>query len=299
MKKTLILLIAAMLSLAGCIANMTDLKDRAATTDEPVVPAAVDEPVKTDTADTDDDVVVPKKAPVARISAFGPNGALLFKSSFTAEDPAATLPVEEKSALKLIAGDSETLEPGANLTGFAWTLNGKPLEGTRQATAELGEAGLYVITLVVTDSNGQSDSQTLKLGVAPKPVDIVTELVTGPIAGAEGEGQAGAVSFDLALDGAGVPAAILAVRFTATPPIACDAILDVVGPDEASLGAKDETGFGEPEEISAGALAPGAYAITVAPFACAAPDGVPVTITVTYLPVVEGMAAEPDGPHAH
>jgi hypothetical protein len=298
MKTTLILLIAAMLPLAGCISNLDDLTGKSGgNTSESVQPAAIDDATNTSTPP---EPVVAKKAPVARVSAFGANGALVFKSTFTAEDPVAIIFVEEKSAVKLIAGDSETLEPGATFTQFQWTLNGKPLEGARQATAQVDGAGLYVVTLTVTDTNGKGDDQTIKLGVAPKPVDVITELVTGPIAGAEGAGQNATLPFDLTLDGAGVPATITAVKFHAAPPATCDAILEVVGPDETSLGVKDDTSFGEAEEITAGALAPGVYTISITPFACAAPDGIPVTITVTYLPTVQGIATgDGHGGHTH
>lgn len=289
MRASTALVLALALALTGCIQNMTDLKDRLGA-EEPVVPAAVDDTTPAVEPATSEEPPKVTKPPVARITIFGANGALVFKSTFQADDVADLVFVEEKTKLNLIASDSETLEPGATLTSFAWTLNAKPIEGARQATLETGEAGLYLVALVVTDSHGKTDSQTVKLAVAPKPIDIVTDLVTGPVAGAEGEGVPGEASFDLTLAAAGVPNAMITkVKFVAASPTTCDAILDVVGPDGTSLGAKDDAGPGSAETIETGALAEGAYSIRVAPFACAAPDGVPVSVTVTYLQMIEGL----------
>ena len=289
-----ILAVAAALALAGCIQNMGDLKDRLGATkeEESIASTEVVAPPTTPTAPATN--ATPPKPPVARISVFGPNGALVYKATFAAEDPAEIVFVEEKSKLTLNAGDSEALERGVELTGFAWTLNGAAVTGGRSATIEVGEAGLYTLLLTVTDAKGSRDTQTVKLGVAPKPFDVVTELTSEPIAGAQGQGEAATLTFDLASAG-DTPATVTAVVFEATPGAACDIVLDVLDPNGESLGAKDSASFGEAETITAGALAFGAYTISLAPFVCAAPEGVPVTITVTYLPVVEALGEDHGG----
>lgn len=295
MTKLSIIPIVVMLSLAGCIQNMSDLKDRVGAGDEPIETAALEEP--TPTVDTPTNKT-PPKAPVARLSLFAQNGAMLYKSSFIADDPTEIVFVDEETKLKALASDSETNEPGANLTTFAWTLQGKPLPSGRSVDVEVGEAGIYTLTLVVTDSNGMTDAHTLRLGVAPVPVEVATTLKTGPVAGAGGAGQNGELVFDLAADGAGVPATIQSVTFEAAASATCDHILEVIGPDGTSLGVKDSAGNGAPETINAGALEPGAYEIIVSGFACAAPE-VDVIVTVVYLPIVEGLEAGDGHGHAH
>lgn len=296
-KIVITLALAFALSLAGCIQNMGDFKDRfGATTDEPL--ESTDTPVTPTAPTTPVGNATPPAPPVARISVFGANGALVYKATFTAEDPADVVYVEEKSKLLLNAADSEAVERGATLTAYAWSLNGKLLEGGRNATVEVGEAGLYTLSLVVTDSKGSKDNQTLKLGVAPKPFEVVTELVTAPVVGAEGQGQGATLAFELAAAG-DKPATVQSVTFEASPGASCDIILDVLDPEGESLGSKDGGSFGESETLAAGALAYGAYSIVVSPFVCAAPDGVPVTVTVVYLPTVEGLATDEHGGHAH
>lgn len=289
--------VAIALASAGCIQSMDDLKDRVGA-DEPVQPAAVDETPTVPSAPAN---TTPKvtKPPVARVAVFGANNALVFKSTFQADDPADAVYVTKGTTLNLMASDSEALEPGATLAAYAWALNGKALAQTRTATLEVKDAGLYVVTLNVTDSNGRGDEQTVKLAVAPEPYDVVTELVTGPIVGAESQGQPGELSFDLALP-TDKPATAQKMSIVAAPGATCDATLEVTDPAGTSSGLKDDGGFGGAEGVEITAPAAGAYAIVVGPFACVAPDGVPVTVTVTFLPIVEGVAAGGDGHgHAH
>jgi len=295
MNKTLIITLAIALALAGCIQNMGDLKDRlGATTEESLEPADIapeatlPDPVENTT---------PAKPPVARITVFGPNGALVYKSTFTAEDPTDVVFVEENSKLSLNAGESESLEPGASVTGFAWSLDGKPVAGGRSANVDVGEPGLYTLSLAVTDSAGSTDTQTLKLGVAPKAFEVVTDLVTAPVVGAQGQGEAGTVGFALAIPG-DTPAMVQSVTFELLPVESCDAILDVLDAEGTSLGTKDGGSFGEGEKLSAGALALGEYTISASPFVCAAPEGVPARVTVVYMPIIEGLDTDGHG-HAH
>lgn len=295
----IVLALALSLALAGCIQNMGDLKGRlSGDADEPVQAATTDDATTPPTVETPVANATPKKAPVARMSLFAASGALVYKSTFQADDPAEIVFVEEKSKLNAIAGDSETLEKGATLSSYAWTLNGKAISSEAKATVEVGEAGLYTLVLTVTDSNQQTDVHTVKLGVAPKPYDVVTELMTGAVLGASGLGQTGELTFDLALDTSTGPTTIQAVTFTASPGLTCDAQLDVLDANGESVGSADDGGNGGAEEIAAGALPVGAYTIIVSAYACVEPEGVPVTVTVTYLPVIEGVDAG-DGHGAH
>lgn len=294
----LVLALALAAASAGCIENMRDLKDRVGAGDEPVEPATVrDSPPTTQVPAANNTTEL--KPPVARITIFGDNGALVYKATFKGDDATEPIFVPEKSRITLMASDSEALQPGATLAKFTWSFAGKTLDG-RQVATEVGEAGKYDVVLMVVDSNGRNDTQSVVLAVAPKPFDVVTELVTGPVAGAEGEGQSGTATFELKLADAKVPAKVQAVTVKAASPAACDAILTVADPDGEALGTKDDTSVGEAETLSFGELAEGAYTITVAPFACVAPEGVPVTVTVTFLPVIEGLGeADAHGGHAH
>lgn len=295
-----ILALAIALASAGCIQNMSDLKDRIGG-DEPITAAAIEQTPPTNPT-TPPVTNVTKTPPVARITIFGPNGALVYKSTFQADDPKDILFVEAKSKLSLIASDSEALERGTTLTGFAWTLNGKPIEGgARQASVEIGEAGLYTLTLNVTDTNGKTDTQTVKLGVAPQPYDITIELMTGPIAGGEGQGQGEALVFTLAPDAAKGPASVQKVTISAAPDVTLDAALIVTDAEGTVLGEADNAGhtdLDQTETIELGALSLGDYTVTVNPFAGADADGVPITITITFLPTVEGLSGG-DGHGGH
>lgn len=288
--------VVVMLALAGCIQNMADLKERLGAAEEPVEPAALVEPTPAPPATNSTTILKP---PVARIAVFGPNGALVYKSTFKADDPSEVVLVPEKSKINLIASDSEPLEPGATLTSFTWTLNGKALEAGRNTSAEVGEAGLYVVSLVVTDSNGKSDDHTVKLGVAPTPYDVTIELTTGPIVGANEEGLAEMLPFTLGADESKGPSAIQKIIITARPDLGLDAILDVLDAEGTIVGQSDNAGhdsLDQTETVELGAIALGDYAVTIRPAAGADPDGVPITIVVTYMPIIEGLGG--DG-HAH
>lgn len=299
MNKTLLLSLALALALlsSGCIANMDNLKDKlgGGAADESVTPAATSDETTTPNSPP---VVneTPKKPPVARLTVFAAGGALLFKSTFTAEDPGETVMVSAKGKLDLISGDSEVIERGATLTGFAWTVNGKAIEGAQKASFEIPEPGLYTITLKVTDSNAKSDTQTVKVALAPEPYEETVELVAGQVVGQEGDAPAD-VAWDLAAPEK--PATVTKVVITAAPPITCDAVLEVLDAEGNVLGSADNVGhqdLTQTEELELGALAFGAYTIRIAPYTCIATE-VPITVTVTYLPVVEGLDAS-HGEHA-
>ena len=302
MRTTIAIAIAAALALTGCITNIAGLKESAEDTGEALEQTAE---ALNQTADALDRTTAKNstqtvsKPPVARISIFGGNGALLFKSTFQAEDVSEIILIDAKTKLSLIAGDSEAVEPGATLTSYAWTLDGKPIEGGRQANLELAEPALHTLTLTVTDSKGKTDTQSLKLGVKPEPYEVVTELATGPIVGAEGEGQSESLAWELAAPEK--PAKIQSVVITAAPPVQCDAILELLDGEGTSVGFSDNAGHtssSQTEEITLGEIPFAAYSIRVAPFACVA-DTIPVTVVVTFLPIVEGLEGGDGHGHAH
>lgn len=291
MRTTLVFAIVVALSFAGCITNLAGVKGSQEETGNTLEQTSetlnqtATERNSTGTAQP----TVPQNPPVARISIFGENGALLYKTNFKAEDSTEILRVDQDAKLNLIASDSEAVERGATLSGFAWTLSGKPIEGGRQATLLAETAGTHVLTLTVTDSNGKSDTQSVNLGIAPKPFVVETQLVTGPVAGAGGGGQAAELKFDVSLEPAGVPANITSMSVTVTPPAACDVILTVNDPEGAELGSQDTGSFGEEETVTTSELVEGTYGIVVGPYACAAPDGMPVLVRVEYVPIVEAL----------
>lgn len=298
--RTLPFALALALGLAGCVQNMAGLKDALDSTQEALHETSVALNETSQAIDaTANATNVTRDPPVARLSVFGPNGALLYKSTFQADDPQEVVPVPEKAKLSLIAGDSEALAPGATLTGYAWTLNGKPLDGARQASVEVGEAGLYVVSLLVTDSNGKTDPHTVKLGVPPKPYDVTHEIMTGPIAGGSGAGLSEKHPFTLAADDSKGPTKVLAVVVTASPDLGLDAKLTLFDSEGKVVGEADDVGhdnLDQTESIELGAIPLGDYEVAIEAFAGADPDGVPITITITYVRVIEGL--EGDG-HAH
>lgn len=301
---TKILLIALSLSLTGCLGQFAD---KAAETDAAAAESLEQMGVALNaTADAMNatgasvNANASTAAPVARITAFAAGGALIYKSNFQAEDPKDVVVVPEKSSVQLIAADSEAIAPGAKLTAYAWTLDGKSIGTEKSATAAVEGPAKYLVVLTVTDSNGRTDTQTLTLGVAPKPFDVVKEFMSDVVVGAEHEGKGAALTFKLALADAEVPATVQAIKFVASPPVTCDIGLAVTDPAGESMGNVDQAGNGGEETISAGAVPEGDYAIALIPITpCAAPEGMPVTVTVTFLPTIEGLeVGDGHGGHA-
>lgn len=298
MKTLALAALIVLVAMSGCIQNIADLKDRlGAGADEPLQETAVIETTPTPVPVANK---TPLKAPVARISVFADSGALLFKSSFQADNVTEVIFVEEKAKLNLIGGDSEAIEKGATIARYAWTLDGKAAGDQKQATIEVGEAGIYVVALTVTDSQGSADTQTIELGVAPKPFDVVTELSAAAIPGALGQPAGTTLAFDLKLADAKVPATIVSAVFAASPDATCDVameILDAAGESLGEANGSDATTSSQAESVTLEAPAEGAYTISLTPEACVSQSAIPVTVTVTYLPVIEGAAGGEHGGH--
>lgn len=285
----LVVLLLATLPLAGCVQNMRDLKERVGAAEQELEPATVD-PLPEETNNT-----TVLRPPVARIGVFGSNGALVYKATFQADNETAPVYVKEGSNLTLTAADSETLEPGATLASYAWAVAGKTMEG-RQVQVEVGEPALYPVQLTVTDSNGETDVQTMTLAVAPTPFEVKTTLTTGPIVGADGEGVPATLTHEVSDTVEEKKHKIVSVAVSSKGGTTCDTILTVAPPEGDAMGPQDSGGD---ETITFMDAPAGAYAITVSGFACAAPQGIPVEVVVTYLLLVEGLEGDGHGGHAH
>lgn len=278
---------------AGCVANMADLKEK-------VQPAAtVPDPTPTETplAQTNATNLTP---PVARIQVFGASNALLYKAGFQAENLTTPLLVPANVELTFLSGDSEAVAQGARIAKATWTLNGKVIDGAK-ATATLPGPGLYPLVLTVTDTQGATDEQAIPLGVMPDPFDVYLNLTAPQMAGANGQGQGARLAFSLTAADAGKPATIQGVKVVAAAPLTCDvtlALLDGEGKEVANANAADASTGDQTETLDAGALPEAGYAVSLTPNACLAPDGFPVSVIVTYLPIVPGVTdAGGDGHH--
>lgn len=288
----------AALPLSGCIENMRDLKDRLGATEEPVDTAATDNETLETPEVPEDNVTTPLKPPVARITLFGANGALVYKSSFEAADPEEPVFVRAPVTLQLLASDSETLEPGATITDYAWDFAGMNMTGAKVEHA-LSEPGSYPLTLTVKDSKGSVDTHNVTIAISPEPFDVTHELVTGPVAGAEEAGQTGTATFDVTLTIDEKPhTAQQAVIETSLPDTCLDVAMIVTSPDGTETRVDDA--FVGDETVTFTEPAEGTWTVTLSPFSCVAPTGVPILVTVTYVQLVDGVASGGDGHgHAH
>jgi hypothetical protein len=281
--RVLPLLVIALLAapLAGCIQNVADLKDKLTGAKQDLQQASAQ---LNATSQQMHDALADAKPPVARITVFGANGALLFKSSFVGEDVTTPVPIEAGAALTLIGTDSEAIQGGATVASYAWSLAGVPAAGPR-AGAAWNESGKYPVTLMVTDSNGKTDNQTVVLAIFPKPFDVVLNQTTGAIVGAMGAGQDADAKFDVKLSYAKRPAAVQAVTVSTPALDACDVVLTVTDKDGKAVGKSDKGGVGAGEAAVMGALPEGTYSVHVGiGDACVAKDGVVVKIAITFLP---------------
>lgn len=273
-----IMLIVALTASAGCIANAKDLKDKLnAASTEPASPPVPATPAANATE---------AKPPVARVSVFGANGALVFKASFAAEDVTSPVFVDQGIVITLVATESEALARGASLTNYSWNIAGKASAGAK-TTATFNDSGKYPVTLTVTDSNGLVDTQLVTLAIAPKPYDVTSNMTTGPIAGTTGMGQDGKVAFELSYPKGGAPASVQGVKVRVAGQDTCDSVLTVLDKDAKTVGKSDKGGVGAPEVVAFPSLPEGKYTIAIsAGDACLAKDGLPVSVTVTYLPLL-------------
>lgn len=302
-KTTTLLLVGllAALPLAGCIENMQDLKDRLGTEEggEQTTPASTTE---ADLNETAADVATnatanATKPPVARITVFGAAGALIYKSSFEAADPADPIPVKAPVTLQLLGSDSEALEPGATIADYSWDFAGMAMTGAK-VEHELTEPGMYNLSLTVKDSKGATDTHNVSIAVAPEPFDVVLDLVTGPVVGAEEQGLSGSASFDITdvVDEKSVTAQQVVIT-TKRDASCADMSLYITAPDGTETKVDDAFIGDEKTTITLPAV--GTWGLAVSPYTCVAPQGVKLQVTITYLQNVEGVEADAHGGHAH
>lgn len=305
MNRTKILLVVGLLAalpLSGCIENMQDLKDRLGAEEETAQPASVAEEETPTTPPVTNVTAKPLKAPVARVTVFGANGALVYKSSFKADDPTEPVFVKAPVKLQLLGTDSEALEPGAKISDYSWVFAGMTMTGGK-VEHELTEPGAYPLNLTVKDSKGSLDWHNLTIQITPEPFTVVEELQTsGPIIGvAEGtsvQPASGSLTYTLALTIDDKPHKATSLQFVTKGGQTCDPIITVTAPDGTVTGPQDS---GAQETVSYTDAAEGAYEILIEGYSCVAPEGIPIEVTVTYVQIVEGLAEGGDGHggHAH
>lgn len=166
-------------ALAGCIENMSDLKDRLQGSDADVLP---DDKKLNDTLNATD----PKKklpvagAPVARMAIYETGAAKLYEADFVAADAEwkdTMLPGGKQLSFTASGSDASN----ATITSYDWTFgDGKTAKGSTATHTYAATGGVFVVVLKVTDSKGRSDLQTLKLAVMPAAV-VVSETKEGSI----------------------------------------------------------------------------------------------------------------------
>ncbi len=294
---------------AGCIENMRDLKDRLTGGSEAVEKTALDDANSTVGKSKTNLTNATKrlKPPVARISVYAANGALVYKASFIAENETEAI-IADGGTFKLVGADSEPIEPGATITKFAWTVDGTGSEG-RRVEVNLSSPGMHVVTLQVTDSKGSTDAQTIRIGVPAVPFDETWTATGAQAAGvatpAAFVGQGSPQTFPFTIlatkDGKTLKASNLRIVLGAPPP---DPFPVGQQPADFTVTVTDPAGTvttanAEPpdfEALSIDAVPAGDWTAQVDLNAGAA-QGFTLAFTVTYVEVVEGLG---DGHgHAH
>lgn len=110
------------------------------------------------------------KGPVARIRVFDDVGVQVFASDFVAADPERRL-IGTAGDVTFSASASETLAPEAEVVSYAWDFgDGATGEGMTVIHPYSLEGGNFTAMLTVTDSNGNSDAQTIDLALVPPKV---------------------------------------------------------------------------------------------------------------------------------
>jgi hypothetical protein len=106
------------------------------------------------------------QVPVARMRIFDPTGLEAFQSTFVAESPEKPV-VANAGALTLSATGSEALVPGSTIASYTWDIDGVALSGATVQYDVPIDGGNRTVRLAVTDSEGGSDTQTVRLAVKP------------------------------------------------------------------------------------------------------------------------------------
>ncbi|MHB8603699.1 MAG: hypothetical protein ACYDCK_00470 [Thermoplasmatota archaeon] len=301
----------AALPMAGCIENINSLKDKlgksSTTTTTPTPVTQTQTPVTNSTNMS----APPLKPPVARISVFAENGALVYKSSFIAENVTAT-PIEAMPGnLTFLGADSETDNGGATLTGYKWSIDGMKMDG-RKVVMSLTSPGIHMVELVVTDSKGASDGQMIHLGIQPIPF-VVTKTYTGtltigdedtlessgtPAASTMQQQSESTVAFPIetTINGKTVTAQHIALDLTNPNGYSLDYQMSIYGPDGKLVKTVHDNGpLGNSataeETYAADNPAIGNYKVVVEDMLSAPQPDYAMKVSITYVEVVAGLPA--------
>lgn len=162
--------------LAGCIENMSDLRERISGSSTEVQPP-MNETLKNATKNA-----TKKVLPVARIDLFEKGGAKVFGSDFVAADAKIETTILGGKELSFVGSQSEALAPGAAIASHEWTFgDGASAKGSTVSHAYAETGGVFKVALKVTDSKGNVDTQRLELAVMPVLV-VTNETLKGQIA---------------------------------------------------------------------------------------------------------------------
>lgn len=206
------------------------------------------------------------KPPVARMRVFDPTGLQVFESDFIAESLLEPV-VANPGNVTFAASASEVLHPGAEMASYEWHFDdGTVLEGV---TVEhlFDEGRNHTVRLVVTDTEGESDTQTLTIAVKPPlvahdfPVNGIVSGTFGSQAGLSACGtqpdEASGVTymdFPFELDPFALPDGEPALGFARL-----ETLVEVTGNEnaETSIGARTTDGEGDQVHGAGNANFPG------------------------------------------
>ncbi len=109
------------------------------------------------------------KVPVARTRIFDETGLEVFQSSFVADSPEKPV-IGNAGVLTLSASPSAAVKKGASIANYTWEIGGGLSLKAYGITARPEfpiSGGNFTVRLTVVDSQGLSDSQTVKLALKP------------------------------------------------------------------------------------------------------------------------------------
>lgn len=248
------------------------------------------------------------KAPVARMRVFDSTGLEVFLSTFVADSPEKPV-VGNAGNITFSATASETLQPRTTLAKKAWDITGNGNVTTLQGNTVVWKApisgGNYTVRLTVADSDGNTDTQTVKMALKPG-LQTRTVSFTGQATGAGGtQGVVEHVFPVNATDYDGAPANLTHVLLLLQPGSATvpASDLDVTLDDSAAKRVGAQTGAGSQHKIDVdyAGTASGDWKVRVIPDP-AVGASYTVTITLTWKgvnPGMEAFLADYDDGHTH
>lgn len=245
------------------------------------------------------------KAPVARMRVFDPTGLEVFASTFVAESPAKPV-VGNAGNITLSATNSEVLQHGATMKSQAWDVDGVVLKGNTVVYAAPISGGNHTIRLTVTDSEGNEDSQVVKVALKPGTQSRTTTF-TGIATGAGG--TQGVQQHTLAVDTKSfenASARLSHARLVLTPGSATLPVsdLDVTLDDANGTRIGSQTGSGSQHVIDVDVpetAASGDWLVRVVPDP-AYEAGYTVQLTLTWRgvnPGIEAFLSSYEDGHSH